>query len=294
MKTLWRRHRWWLTPTLLIMPAAVLFSVVILASSVESLWISLHEWDGFGPMRWIGFDNYRELFNDPQFYVSLKNNVIWLVMFMLAPPLGLATALLVNQKIRGMRFLKSLFFIPLVLASVAVGVVFSWVYTPQFGLLAIIFRFFGATAPAVLSDEHFVTFAVVTAALWPQTAFCMVLYLAGLNNLSEDLIGAGRVDGAKGWNMLRHIVLPQLTQVTFIAIAVTVVGALRSFDIISVMTSGGPFGSSSVLAYQMFEQSIFSYRFGYGAAIASVLFVIMAAFIVWYLTRIIRAEERGA
>ncbi len=294
MTNLWRRHRWWLTPTLLIMPAAVLFSVVILASSVQSLWISLHEWDGFGPMTWIGFDNYRELFNDPQFYVSLKNNVIWLVMFMLAPPLGLAIALLVNQKIRGMRFLKSLFFIPLVLASVAVGVVFSWVYTPQFGLLALIFRFFGATAPAVLSDEHFVTFAVVIAALWPQTAFCMVLYLAGLNNLSEDLIGAGRVDGARGWNMLRHIVLPQLTQVTFIAIAVTVVGALRSFDMISVMTSGGPFGSSSVLAYQMFEQSIFSYRFGYGAAIASILFMIMAVFIVWYLTRIIRAEERGA
>jgi multiple sugar transport system permease protein len=294
MTNLWRRHRWWLTPTLLIMPAAILFSVVILASSVQSLWISLHEWDGFGPMSWIGFSNYRELINDPQFYVSLKNNVIWLVMFMLAPPLGLAIALLVNQKIRGMRFLKSLFFIPLVLASVAVGVVFSWVYTPQFGLLALIFRFFGATAPAVLSDEHFVTFAIVIAALWPQTAFCMVLYLAGLNNLSEDLIGAGRVDGAKGWNMLRHIVLPQLTQVTFIAIAVTVVGALRSFDMISVMTSGGPFGSSSVLAYQMFEQSIFSYRFGYGAAIASVLFVIMAVFIVWYLTRIIRAEERGA
>lgn len=94
--------------------------------------------------------------------------------------------------------------------------------------------------------------------------------------------------------MLRHIVLPQLTQVTFIAIAVTVVGALRSFDMVSVMTQGGPFGSSEVLAYQMFEQSIFSYRFGYGAAIASVLFVIMAVFIVWYLTRIIRIEERGA
>jgi multiple sugar transport system permease protein len=292
--SLWRRHRWWLTPTLLILPAAILFSVVILWSAVESLWISLHEWDGFSPMVWIGFGNYVELFNDPQFYVSLKNNVIWLVMFMAAPPLGLAIALLVNQKIRGMRLMKSLFFIPLVLASVAVGVVFTWVYTPQLGLLALIFSFFGATAPAVLSDEHLVTFAIVIAALWPQIAFCMVLYLAGLNNLSEELIGAGRVDGARGWNMLRHIVLPQLTQVTFIAIAVTVVGALRSFDMVSVMTQGGPFGSSEVLAYQMFEQSIFSYRFGYGAAIASVLFVIMAVFITWYLTRIIRIEERGA
>lgn len=294
MTLLWRHHRWWLTPVLLILPAAVLFSVVILWSAVDSLWISLHDWDGFSPMVWIGFGNYVELFSDPQFYVSLKNNLIWLVMFMAAPPLGLAIALLVNQKIRGMRLMKSLFFIPLVLASVAVGVVFTWVYTPQIGLLAVVFSAFGATAPAVLSDEHFVTFAIVIAALWPQIAFCMVLYLAGLNNLSEELIGAGRVDGVRGWNMLRHIVLPQLTQVTFIAIAVTVVGALRSFDMVSVMTQGGPFGSSDVLAYQMYEQSIFSYRFGYGAAIASVLFVIMAVFIVWYLTRIIRIEERGA
>ncbi|MBY5742147.1 sugar ABC transporter permease [Rhizobium leguminosarum] len=293
MLMLWRRQRWWLTPTLLIAPAIVLFFTVILLSALRSLWISLHDWDGFGPMVWIGFGNYVELYNDPTFYVSLKNNLIWLVMFMTAPPLGLAIALLVNQKIRGMRFLKSLFFIPLVLASVTVGVVFTWVYTPEFGLLALIFRAFGATAPAVLSDEHFVTFAIVIAALWPQVTFCMVLYLAGLNNLSEELIGAGRVDGARGWNMLRHIVLPQLTQVTFIAIAVTVVGALRSFDMVSVMTNGGPFGSSSVLAYQMFEQSIFSYRFGYGAAIASVLFVIMAVFIVWYLSRIIHTEERG-
>ncbi|WP_183747984.1 sugar ABC transporter permease [Rhizobium sp. BK196] len=293
MLMLWRRQRWWLTPTLLIAPAIILFFTVILLSAVRSLWISLHDWDGMGPMTWIGFGNYLELYNDPQFYTSLKNNLIWLVMFMAAPPLGLAIALLVNQKIRGMRFLKSLFFIPLVLASVTVGVVFTWVYTPEFGLLALVFKAFGATAPAVLSDEHFVTFAIVIATLWPQITFCMVLYLAGLNNLSEELIGAGRVDGAKGWNMLWHIVLPQLTQVTFIAIAVTVVGALRSFDMVSVMTRGGPFGSSSVLAYQMFEESIFSYRFGYGAAIASVLFVIMAIFIVWYLSRIIRTEERG-
>jgi multiple sugar transport system permease protein len=293
MLMLWRRQRWWLTPTLLIAPAIILFFTVILLSAVRSLWISLHDWDGMGPMTWIGFGNYLELYNDPQFYTSLKNNLIWLVMFMAAPPLGLAIALLVNQKIRGMRFLKSLFFIPLVLASVTVGVVFTWVYTPEFGLLALIFKAFGAVAPAVLSDEHFVTFAIVIAALWPQVTFCMVLYLAGLNNLSEELIGAGRVDGARGWSMLWHIVLPQLTQVSFIAIAVTVVGALRSFDMVSVMTRGGPFGSSSVLAYQMFEQSIFSYRFGYGAAIASILFLIMTAFIVWYLSRIIRTEERG-
>ncbi|MBC2775191.1 sugar ABC transporter permease [Rhizobium sp. AQ_MP] len=287
----WRRHRSWLTPALLLAPGLLLFLVIIVASSIETFLISFFEWDGIGPKTWIGLGNYIELLEDPQFYTSLKNNLIWLMMFLLAPPAGLAIALLVNQKIAGMRLAKSLFFMPLVLAAVTVGVIFNWFYDPTFGLLAIIFNALGATAPALLSDEHLVTFAVIIAALWPQIAFCLVLFLAGLNNLDEDLIGAGRVDGARGWNMLRHVVLPQLTQVAFIAIAITLVGALRSFDLISVMTAGGPFGSSTVLAYQMYEQSIFSYRFGYGAAIATVLFLIMAVFIAWYLRGLIKAEK---
>ncbi|SOC82476.1 multiple sugar transport system permease protein [Ensifer adhaerens] len=291
MSDLWKRHRNWLAPLLFIAPGALLFGTIIIASSFESVWISFFDWDGVGPKTWAGLANYSELFADPQFYVSLKNNVIWLVMFMAAPPLGLALALLVNQQVAGMRFLKSLFFIPLVLATVTVGVVFGWVYDPNYGLLALIFKLFGAAAPALLADEHAVTFAVVVAALWPQIAFCMVLFLAGLNNLSPDIIGAGRVDGARGWNMLWHVVLPQLRQVGFIALAVTVVGALRSFDMIAVMTSGGPFGSSEVLAYQMYEQSIFSYRFGYGAAIATVLFAIMIVFITWYLRMMVRLEK---
>ncbi len=291
MKQFWHRHRSWIMPALFLSPSVILFGVVIVLSSLQSVWISFHAWDGFGPMRWVGLANYVELFNDPQFYVSLKNNLIWLAIFMLAPPLGLGIALLVNQKIASMRFVKSLFFMPLVLASVAVGVVFTWVYTPQFGLMSLVFSAFGQDAPALLSDEHLVTFAIVFAALWPQIAFCMVLYLAGINSLSEDLIGAGRVDGARGWRMLIHVVLPQLTQVSFIAIAITAIGALRSFDLISVMTQGGPFGSSQVLAYQMYEQSIFSYRFGYGAAIATILFLLMLVFIVWYLVSIMRAEE---
>lgn len=289
----WRCHRGWITPVLLVLPAVAIFGLVVVMSALQSVWISFFYWDGFGPKQWVGMANYRELFGDPQFYTSLKNNLIWLAIFMLAPPLGLAIALLVNQPIKGMRFVKSLFFVPLVLASVAVGVVFTWVYTPQIGLISLIFKAFGASAPALLSNEHLVTFAVVFAALWPQIAFCMVLYLAGLNSLSDDLIGAGRVDGAKGWNMLRHVVLPQLSQVTFIAIAITAVGALRSFDMVSIMTQGGPFGSSSVLAYQMYEQTIFSYRLGYGAAIATVLLAIMLVFIVWYLSRIVRAESRS-
>lgn len=281
------------TPALLLAPGLLLFLVVIVFSALRTFWISLHVWDGFGDMAWAGFANYVELWGDPQFWVSLRNNVIWLVVFLLAPPLGLAIALLVNQKIRSMRLAKSLFFMPLVLSTVTVGVIFVWFYDPTYGLLALIFGAFGGTAPAVLSSDTWVTLAVVFAALWPQVAFCMVLFLAGLNNLDEEIIGAGRVDNARGWQMLRHVVLPQLRQVAFIAVAISMIGALRSFDIIAVMTSGGPFGSSTNLAYQMYEESLFSYRFGYGAALATVLFTIMMVFIVWYLIRLLR-DERAA
>ncbi|OWW04035.1 sugar ABC transporter permease [Rhizobium sp. R72] len=294
MSVFWRQNRSWIAPALFLMPGAVLFGIVIIMASLETVWISFFDWDGVGVKTWVGLSNYSELVGDPQFYVSLKNNLIWLAVFMLAPPIGLALALLLNQPLAGMRVLKSLFFVPLVLASVTVGVVFTWFYDPTFGLMALAFSAFGATAPALLSNENLVTFAVVFAALWPQIAFCLVLFLAGLNNLSEDLIGAGRVDGARGLAMLRHIILPQLREVSFIALAVTVIGALRSFDMVAVMTSGGPFGSSQVLAYQMYEQSIFSYRFGYGAAIATVLFVIMAAFIAWYLHTLLKPEQEGA
>lgn len=289
----WRRHRHWLVPAGLILPGVALFGIIIIGSAMQSFWISFHSWDGMGPKTWIGLANYEELFADPQFYVSLRNNVIWLFGSMLSVPLGLAIALLVNQKIRGMNVVKSLFFMPMVLASVAVGVVFSWVYTPKLGLLPIVASLLGFDVPAILSDPNLVTYAIVAAALWTHVSLNLVLYLAGLAGLSEDLIGAGRVDGARGWSMLRHIILPQLSQITFIAVALTAIGALRSFDLISVMTGGGPFGSSTTLAYQMYEQSIFSYRFGYGAAIAVVLVAIMLVFIAWYLERIIRSERKA-
>ena len=160
MPRFWRRTRHWLTPALFLLPGLVLFGLVILAASVETVWISLHQWDGIGAKTWVGLANYVELADDPQFYVSLKNNIIWLLIFMLAPPIGLGFALIVNQKISGMRILKSLFFVPLVLATVTVGVVFGWVYDPNYGLLQLIYGLFGGTAPALLSDENFATFAV--------------------------------------------------------------------------------------------------------------------------------------
>jgi multiple sugar transport system permease protein len=293
MQKLWRENQSWLTPVLLLFLPALLFGTVIVASAVQSVWISFFDWDGTGPKTWVGLGNYRELFLDAQFLVSLKNNVIWLLLFLLAPIIGLALALFLNQKIPEMRIIKVIFFIPLVLAHVIIGVVFAWFYDPTFGLLALVTKAFGFTPIAILSNEHFVTFGIIVAALWAQVAFCLVLFLAGLSQIDQELVAAGRLDGAKGWRLFRYVVLPQLRSVTFVAAIITVIMSLRNFDMISVMTQGGPYGRSTVLAYQMYDATIFSYRAGYGAAIATVLFAIMSFYIGWFLWHTLRTEERG-
>jgi len=279
-----RRNR---AALLFVLPAFALFTVFVLYPIVSSIWLSFHHWDGMTPMTYAGLDNYRELLQSDTFYVALKNNVLWLALFLAAPPLGLALALYLNQAVAGIRLVKSLFFAPFVLSGVVVGLIFSWFYDPTFGLLALIA---GHGIP-VLGDARYATFGIVFAALWPQTAYCMILYLTGLTSVNPEQIEAARMEGARGFALLWHVVLPQLRPTTFMAIVVTVIGALRSFDLISVMTGGGPFESSTVLAYYMYDQAIKYYRLGYSASIAVVLFAIMLVYIVFQLRRMLRNEQ---
>jgi len=287
----WERRQARLAPLMFVAPAFVAFTLYVVAPILQSLWISLHDWDGLGPMTYVGTANYRELFSDASFRTALGNNAKWLVLFMLGPPAGLGLALFLNQRMRGMRLIKSLFFLPFVLSQVVVGLAFSWFYDPSFGLLNQLLGVFGAGPISPLADERMVTYFIIIAGLWPQVSYCMVLYLAGLTNINPDIIEAARLDGAEGLRMLWSVVLPQLRPASFMAVVVTIIGALRSFDLVAIMTNGGPYDSSTVLAYLMYEQSIFSYRMGYGAAVATVLFLVMDCFIAFFLYSLLRKER---
>jgi multiple sugar transport system permease protein len=289
----WKRNRLQIIPWLFLAPGLFMFMLYVVVPIFQSIAISFYEWDGLGEKTFLGLANYVELWDDENFYTSLKNNVIWLVFYMLAVPAGLFIALFLNQTVWGIRMYKSLFFFPFVISQVVVGLVFSWFYDPSNGILALIFGIFGGTPPAILADERYVTYGIIAAGLWPQIAYCMILYLTGLNNVAPDQVEAGRLDGARGWKMLWYVILPQLRPATFIAVVVTVIGALRSFDLISIMTQGGPYGSSRVLAYYMYETSLseYGYRMGYGAAIATVLFMIMMVYISFFLWRMYQQEK---
>lgn len=291
----WKRNQRRLAPWLFLAPGMAFFLVYVIVPIFESIVISFYDWDGLSPARYVGLGNYVELLDDHAFYVSLRNNIWWLLLYLLAVPAGLAVALFLNQNVLGIRLYKSLFFFPFVISQVVVGLIFTWFYAPDFGLLSNLIEALTGHDVAILADERYVTFGIIAAGLWPQVAYCMILYLTGLNNLNPEQIEAARMDGARGWSMLWNIVIPQLGPATFIAVVVTVIGALRSFDLVSIMTDGGPYGSSRVLSFYMYEQALseYGYRMGYGAAIAVVLFAIMMIFITMFIVRMLM-QERNA
>jgi len=294
MRAYWKKNQQSLAPWIFLAPGIFMFTVYVVIPIFQSMSISLYAWDGLGAKEYVGLSNYVELMDDEAFYTSLNNNVIWLVLYLLAIPAGLFAALFLNQTVRGIRLYKSLFFFPFVISQVVVGLVFSWFYDPNNGLLNIFLGAFGLDPIAVLANEDLVTYGIIAAGLWPQTAYCMILYLTGLNAVDPEQIEAARLDNAKGLKMLWYVVLPQLKPATFIAMVVTVIGALRSFDLIAIMTDGGPYGSSRVLAFYMYEQAFseYGFRMGYGAAIAVVLFLIMMIYITAFLYKMYR-DERG-
>ena len=289
------RNRRAIAPWVFLAPGVLFFLVYVIFPIFQSFEISLYKWDGLGEARYIGLRNYERLFSDRAFETSLWNNLKWLVLYLLAVPAGLFIAIFLNQTVTGIRLYKSLFFFPFVISQVVVGLVFTWFYDPTFGLLNAIIGWFGAGPLNVLGDPVLVTYGIIFAGLWPQTAYCMILYLTGLNAVDPEQVEAGRLDGARGWRMLWHVIIPQLRPATFIAFVVTIIGALRSFDLISIMTDGGPFGSSRVLSFYMFEKALseYGFRMGYGAAIAVVLFLIMLGFIAYFLWSMHRDERES-
>ena len=207
MYSYWKNNQLKLTPWIFLAPGIFMFCLYVIFPIFQSISLSFYDWDGLGEKTYIGVENYIELLDDEDFYTSLKNNLIWLILTFVAIPAGLFSALFLNQTVRGIRFYKSLFFFPFVISQVVVGMVFSWFYDPTNGLLNQMLEGMGFNPVAILADEDYATYGIIAASLWPQTAYCMILYLTGLNSVDPEQIEAGRIDNARGWRMLWYVIL---------------------------------------------------------------------------------------
>ena len=282
-----------LTPYLFLIIPVLLFVIWIVGPMLCTFYYSMTRWDGFSAHEFIGFSNFGKLLKDPVFLISLKNNLKWVIAFITVPVasgLGLAVAL--NREFPGERYIKAAIFAPLVFSMVATGLIWSWIYNPEYGLLNQVLTLIGLEQFAMgwLSNKDLVMWSIIFVAVWRQVGYVMVLYLAGLSGVDPTLLDASKVDGCNRWQTFRNVTLPLLSPITVVVVIVSVIDSLRAFDLVSVMTRGGPYNSSSVLANFMYIESFHNYKMGYGAAIAVVLFLITLVFIIFYLTRVLQNE----
>ena len=287
------RTRAKLTPYLFLAVPLIIYLIWVIGPMLYTFFLSVTNWDGLSAPEIIGTRNYVRLFKDPVFKISLINNLKWVISFITIPVVaGLALALALNRAIPGAKFFKAAFYSPLVLSLVVSGLIWGWMYHPANGLVNEALRVIGldALTQGWLSDPDLAMWSIITVGVWRQVGYVMILYLAGLQGVDPGLVDASKVDGASGWQTFRHVIFPLLAPVTVIVVVISIIDSLRAFDLVSVMTRGGPYNSSSVLANFMYIEAFNNYKMGYGAAISVILFLISLVFIFVYLWRVLQDE----
>ncbi|MCC7207846.1 MAG: sugar ABC transporter permease [Anaerolineae bacterium] len=286
----WSRY----TPYLFLAVPLVIYFMWIIYPTFYSIYLSFTDWDGISATpNWVGFANYQRLFSDRDFGISFFNNVRWIVVFLTVPTtIGLALAMIFNTNILGARWFKISFYAPLILSFVVIGTIWAWIYEPRAGLInSLLTGLFGISrGPGWLADRNLALWAILGAAVWRQCGYVMILYLAGLKNLDPSLIEAARVDGANGWALFRNVIFPLLGPITTVVLVISVIDSLRAFDLVQVMTRGGPGGASNVLANFMYIEAFNNYKYSYGATIAVTLLALALFIIVPYLYRTAKTE----
>jgi raffinose/stachyose/melibiose transport system permease protein len=269
-----------------------LFTLFVVLPIGEAAWYSAFNWNGFGrPTNWIGFDNYRFVLETRAFWLALRNNgLIIAVSLAIQLPLALTLALILAERFRGAVALRTLFFMPYILAEIATGLIFSFVYDGDYGLVASIWRSFGAEPPHLLASTDTAMLAVLIVIVWKYFGFHMMLFIAALQGLDKSLIEAARIDGATRLQTLRHIVIPLLYPTIRLSVFFAIVGSLQLFDLVMPLTRGGPADSSNTMVSFLYNNGISRMRVGYGSAIGVILFVICVTFAFTYKRWFMRDE----
>ena len=288
-----RRRRRRAAGYLYLLPMVALVGVFLLYPAVKTVWVALTDATGTNPGSFVGLDNFTRLVKDPAFRTSVRNTTYWVVgALILQVGLGLLLAIVLSN-MRAGNWLKRLFYLPYALSGAAVGVIWFYIFNPDNGLLTSFLNAVGLESLTTrwLADPPINTFAMIFAAMWQGLGPAMVLFLVGLQNLPREPIEAARVDGAEGFRLFRHITFPLLRPMTAVVVAITMINNFKVFDLIWVMTQGGPYRSSETLAVTMYRESFVSFSVGYGASVAVVLTLVVMLLSIFYLRSMFRKVE---
>ncbi|WP_276353026.1 carbohydrate ABC transporter permease [Cohnella caldifontis] len=283
----WKKHGAALCYTL---PAALIIVAFFITSIAYTLYVSFTDYDGLDSPHWVGFENYARLFQDMTYITSLKNTLIWVVATLVFPVgLGLLFSVML-QRIKGQRLFKNIFYLPYAMSLTVVGVI--WVLLFSRTGINFVLTQVGLDKLALdwLNTPPYNTYAMIVASIWQGTGTNMLLFLIGLGSLPKEPFEAAAIDGAGRARTFWNITLPLLNPITIVVLGMSLVNSFKIFDIIWVMTMGGPYRSSETLAVTMYRESFVIFHFGQGAAISIVLTVISIAVSWFYLRQTIVKE----
>lgn len=266
----------WAVLVLFLPPALLFFTLFVILPMGEAAWYSFYNWNGYGlPNQWIGMKNYELIFKNGAFRQALLNNgLIIIISICVQIPLALWLATMVTSRIRGAVTFRVIFFLPYVLADVAAGMIWRFVYDGEFGLVAGIAHALGQPAPFWLADKQVAFYAVLAVIVWKYFGFHMMLFIAGLQSIDKSILEAAEIDGATGWQKFYRVTLPLLGSTVRLSIFFAVVGSLQLFDMIMPLTGGGPSNATQTLVTFLYTFGVMRMQVGFGSAVGVVLFII--------------------
>ncbi|UOE94523.1 sugar ABC transporter permease [Alkalihalobacillus sp. LMS39] len=281
-------NKWFIA--LYILPALILVSILIFIPLLLTGYYGLMKWDGIGAMQFIGLDNYVRVVQDAKFWQSAWHSSLLAVFSTLSLIIYLSVSMILASKIKGSDLLRKIYLIPMLLSSVAIAQLWIKIYNPSNGMLNTVLGWFGVTNPPLwLADPNIVLFSIFIPILWQYAGFYILIYYAALKGIPESIMEAARIDGASPVQIAYRIKLPLIMGVVKVTVVLAIVGSLKYFDLIYVMTGGGPNGASEVMASYMYKLAFGANNFGYGSAVGFMLLII--TLVVTVVIRKVTAEK---
>lgn len=277
MKRMRYKHQQWLWGYLLILPALIGFFVFMLYPMFTGVYLSFTAWGGFGPVKWVGLENWIKLLHDKHFLKAVWNTVYYtLGILAIGVPLALLLALLLNQKfLRGRNFFRAVYYLPVISMMVAVSMLWKWLLSPNHGLVNYFLGFIGLPKINWLLDPRWAMPGLILMSIWKGTGFNMVIFLAGLQGIPKMYYEAAEIDGANSWHKFRYVTLPLLSPTTYFIVITTMIHSFQIFQQAYILTEGGPREATTTIVYYIYKNAFEWFQMGYACTQAVLLLVIL-------------------
>ncbi|WP_208589755.1 carbohydrate ABC transporter permease [Gracilibacillus suaedae] len=279
-----------------LLPALLLYTFIVIVPIFWSSYYGFFKWSGMNEPSFIGWANYLEVVNDPIFWRALKNNMIIVVASVFGQvPIALLLALLLRKTTLFQRFVRSAVFLPMVISTVVVGLIWGYIYNPEFGIVNALLEMLGLESwtRAWLSDPAVNMYAVSVPIIWNYIGPYLIIFIAAIQNIPTEIEDAAKMDGANGFRKLFYITLPMMWTTIKVAVVLCISGSLKAFDQVFVMTGGGPAQSTELLATYMYNNTFMTYRYGYGSAVSTMIIIVSLILILISQILMRRKEEKG-